>query len=216
MDILFLKNCQNFNVIPKFLLFNIPHCNHYEERLIRKRLLRSAVHKREKERKQLVKDLNLQVTKIENIVSSFDSYLLTRAIKKNVQRYVTDIVRTHEKKLQQLTKNTFVPFKPDEVIKNMSTYSLSEDEKDILSNGLNFALPPRHIYKSDIFVTFEMINGFLTTNLKDEKDKNEIRVTFPSREHLRKWLQTNTKHFEETWNFEKTQREQGHCNYETR
>ena len=77
---------------------------------------------------------------------------------------------------EKAARNTSVPFKPSEVIKNLSSYSLSEDENDVLSNGLNFTLPPCHVRKSDVFVTIEMINGLLISNLKDEKDKNEIRA----------------------------------------
>ena len=56
LDINFLRNCQAFSVIPNFLGFNIPHCNRFESRSIRKRLLRSAINKREKERIQIEKD----------------------------------------------------------------------------------------------------------------------------------------------------------------
>ena len=46
LDITFLKNCLSLNVIPKFLLFHLPHTNHVDTNAIRKRLLRSAIKRR--------------------------------------------------------------------------------------------------------------------------------------------------------------------------
>ena len=50
-----------------------------------------------------------------------------------------------------------------------------EEESDILKNRSTFDLPPYKVYKSDVFVIFE-INSFLTTNLKDKKGKNELKA----------------------------------------
>ena len=41
LDIKFLRNCKIFNVIPKFLSFNLPYTNKADSKFIRKRLLRS-------------------------------------------------------------------------------------------------------------------------------------------------------------------------------
>ena len=43
LDIRFLKNCELYNVTPKFLCFNLPGTNETDSRFIRKRLLRSAI-----------------------------------------------------------------------------------------------------------------------------------------------------------------------------
>ena len=34
LDLTFLKNCQAFNVYPKFLAFNIPHSNRTDDKAI--------------------------------------------------------------------------------------------------------------------------------------------------------------------------------------
>ena len=39
---------------------------------------------------------------------------------------------------------------PDQVIRNYSSYILSDDEKSLLAKGLNFALPPK---KSTLLIT---------------------------------------------------------------
>ena len=47
LDIKFLRNCKIFNVITKFLSFNLPYTNEVDSKFIRKRLLRSALNKRQ-------------------------------------------------------------------------------------------------------------------------------------------------------------------------
>ena len=49
LDIRFLNNCKLYNVIPKFLCFNLPGVNETDSRFIWKRLLRSPLKKREGE-----------------------------------------------------------------------------------------------------------------------------------------------------------------------
>ena len=53
-----LRNCQIFNVTPKFLPFNLPNVSSYDLQFIKKRLLRSAVNKRKKELRSLKRDLS--------------------------------------------------------------------------------------------------------------------------------------------------------------
>ena len=47
IDIKLLRNCKILNVIPKFLSFNLPYTNEVDSKFIRKRLLRSALNKRQ-------------------------------------------------------------------------------------------------------------------------------------------------------------------------
>ena len=105
LDIRFLNNCKLYNVIPKFICFNLPGTNKADSRFIRKRLLRSALKKREGELRKLkidydniLKDLRLKLT-------SFDIYIVKRCINHNVQNAVKNVIKTHEKKLRDLTKN---------------------------------------------------------------------------------------------------------------
>ena len=47
LDINLLRNCKIFNVIPKFLSFNLPYTNEVDSKFICKILLRSALNKRQ-------------------------------------------------------------------------------------------------------------------------------------------------------------------------
>ena len=48
LDFNFWLNCRLFNVVPKFLAFNLPYSNDEDIRFIRKRFLSSAIKKRKK------------------------------------------------------------------------------------------------------------------------------------------------------------------------
>ena len=57
LDLNFLSKGRLFNVIPKFLVLNLPYSNDEDTRFIRKRLLKSAIEKRKDERHKLEKEL---------------------------------------------------------------------------------------------------------------------------------------------------------------
>ena len=52
---------------------------------------------------------------------------------------------------------------PDQVIHNFSSYSLSDDEKSLLTKGLNFSIPPKRLNRMDYLTPFELL-------YKDVKD----------------------------------------------
>ena len=107
LDINFLKNCKTLNVFPKFIQFHIPLANRYDVRSINKRLLKNALHKRCREQKNLHVDFE---KKIQFIISRCDSitwFLLYKSIQRNVKKEESNILKTHQKKLRNLTRNTF-------------------------------------------------------------------------------------------------------------
>ena len=86
-----------------------------------------------------------------------------------------NFIRTHEKKLRHLTKNKPLLFTESDIITNLSSYVLGEEEKDILKHGLSFALPPSHLKKSEIFTTFENISKYFQENLIDKKNSPQLK-----------------------------------------
>ena len=59
LDINFLNNCKKFGVCPKFLIFKLPNVSNKDVSSIRKRLLLSAINKREKEFQHVSIELSL-------------------------------------------------------------------------------------------------------------------------------------------------------------
>ena len=64
LDVTFLSNCKSLQVFPKFLCFSIPHSNDTDKVGIRKRLLKSALAKRIKEKCRLTAERNKHDIKI--------------------------------------------------------------------------------------------------------------------------------------------------------
>ncbi|XP_065667600.1 uncharacterized protein LOC136087905 [Hydra vulgaris] len=175
LDINFLKNCKLFKVYPKYLGFNIPHANYNDIISIKNRLLKSALHKRINEKKLLDKELENLKSQVRKNCSALQWYLLTMVIKNNIKKKELSIIKTHEKKLCSLTKSAVFPFKHQNVIQNLSSYTLQDDELDLLNNGLGFALPPAFIKKTDVFAQFDCISQFLNNQLKNNDSKPQLK-----------------------------------------
>ena len=62
----FLNNCKQLGVHPKFLIFKLLNLSNKDALSIRKRLLSSAINKRNKELQHLSKELSLS----ENVLST--------------------------------------------------------------------------------------------------------------------------------------------------
>ena len=102
---------------------------------------------------------------------------MSRTIYRNVARKKQKILDTHEKKLHNLTNTANLPFKSEEIITNLSSYTLSSEEEELLTTGLNQGIAPLKIRKTDIFYSFELLSRFFNTNLNDKKDDPHVRST---------------------------------------
>ena len=79
LDIDFLNNCKQLGVHPKFLIFKLTNVSNKETLSIRKRLLRSAISKGNKELQHLSKELSLSVNFLFTQLSTIDIYILTKS-----------------------------------------------------------------------------------------------------------------------------------------
>ena len=90
LDIDFLNNCKQLGGYPKFLIFKLPNVSNKDALSIRKRILRSAIKKRNKELERLSKKLSLSVNVSSTQLSTIDFYILIKSItsynKKSLQK----------------------------------------------------------------------------------------------------------------------------------
>ena len=90
LDIDFFNNCKQLGVYPKFLNFKLPNVSNKDALSIRKRLLRSAINKRNKELQHLSKELSLSENFLSTQLSTINFYILTKSVtsynKKSLQR----------------------------------------------------------------------------------------------------------------------------------
>ena len=177
LDIDFLNNCKQLGVYPKFLIFKLPNVSNKDALSIRKRLLRSAINKRNKELQHLSKELSLSVNILSTQLSTTDFYILTKSITSYNKKSLQKLLYTQQKKLSSLTRDCNLPiFTANETITNLTQYELSQEESDLLKAGLYFSIQPDKIRKSEIFATFEKIHRSFLNNFKSEETKSQIKA----------------------------------------
>ena len=177
LDIDFLNNCKQLGVYPKFLIFKLMNVSNKDALSIRKRLLRSAINKRNIELEHLSKKLSLSVNVLSTQRSTIDFYILTKSITSYNKKSLQKSLYTQQKKLSSLTRDCNLPiFTANETITNLTQYELSQEESDLLKAGLYFSIQPDKIRKSEIFTTFEKIHRSFLNNLKSEETKSQIKA----------------------------------------
>ena len=76
LDIDFLNNCKQLGVYPKFLIFKLPNVSNKDALSIRKRLLGSAINKRNKELQHVLKERSTPENFLSKQLSTTDFYNL--------------------------------------------------------------------------------------------------------------------------------------------
>ena len=159
----------------KFRIFKLQNVSNKDAVSIGKRLLRSAINRRNKELQHISKDLSLSENFLSKKVSTTDFYILTKSIISH--KSLLKPLCTQQKKLSLLTRDCSLPiFTANESITNRTQYELSQEESDLLTAGLYFSIQPDKIRKSEIFTTFEKIHRSLINILKSKETKSQIKA----------------------------------------
>ena len=104
-------------------------------------------------------------------------------IKKNVYKCAVKTIKTHEKKLRNLTKNVTLPFTDTENIRNFSNVTLTTEVLELLKYGLKNPLHPLQVTKTDILTTIDFIHRAMTKDLRDEKQSGEVKTKISNLAH---------------------------------
>ena len=177
LDIDFLNSCKQLGVYPKFLIFKLPNVSNKEALSVLKRLLHSAINKRNKKLQHLSKELSLSVNFLSMQLSTIDFYILTKSMTSYNKKSLQKSLYTQQKKLSSLTRDCNLPiFTANETITNLTQYKLSQEESDLLKAGLYFSIQPDKIRKSKIFTTFEKIHRSFLNSLISEETKSQIKT----------------------------------------
>ena len=175
MDV--LNNCKQLGVYPKLLIFKLPNVSSKDALSVCKRLLCSAINKRNKQLQHLSKELSLSENFLSTQLSTIDFYILTKSITWYNKKSQQKSLYTQQKKLSSLTRDCNLPiFTANKTITNFTQYELSQEESDLLKVGLYFSIQPDKIRKSKIFATFEKIHYSVLNNLKSEETKSQTKV----------------------------------------
>ena len=122
--------------------------------------------------------LNKELDNFRNTINRIEWYLLIQAIQKQVKYRNIQIAKTREIKLSNWTHKKVLPFSPDDVINNLSSYKISREEANILKYGLGNSIPPERLSRTDVFVNFDLIHRYLTEELRSRDYENSLRSNF--------------------------------------
>ena len=145
LDINFLNNCKQLGVYPKFLIFKLLNVSNKDALSIRKRLLCSAINKRNKELQHLSKELSLSENFLCTQLSTIDFYILTKSIKSYNKKSLQKSYTLNKKVIFTDEGLQLTIFTANETITNLTQYQLSQIESDLLKAGLYFSIQPDKI-----------------------------------------------------------------------
>ena len=103
-----------------------------------------------------MKELENLNNEIRTVVSYIDWNHIRNTITTGNEKMVNKIKVVQNYKLSELLGDE-LSHNPDDVIRNYSTYELSETEKSLLVKGLNFAVPPKKLKYQDYLLPFELL-----------------------------------------------------------
>ena len=99
----------------------MPNVSNKDALSIRKRLLRSAINKRNKELQHLSKELSLSKNFLSTQLSTIDFYILTKSITSYNKKSLENSLYIQQKKLSSLTRDSNLPiFTANETITNLT------------------------------------------------------------------------------------------------
>ena len=163
----------------KLLVFKLLNVFNKDTLSVRKRLLPSAISKRNKELQHLSKELGLSEKFLSIQLSTIDFYILTNSITSYNKRSLQKSLNTQQKKLSSLTRDRNLPiFTANETISNLTQCELFQKKSSLLKRGLYlyFSIQPDKIPKSEIFTTFEKIHHSFPNKFESEETKSQIKA----------------------------------------
>ena len=104
-------------------------------------------------------------------------------IKKYVYKCVAKTIKTHEKKLKNLTKNVTLPFTDTETVHNLSNFNLTTEELESLKYGLKHPTHSLQVNKMDILSTFDFFHGTIPKDLRDQKQSGKVKTKISNLTH---------------------------------
>ena len=99
LEIDFLNNCKQLGVYTKFLIFQLLNVSNKDALSICKRLLRSAINKRNEELQHFLKEPSLSINILSTQLFTVDFYILTKSITSHNKKWLQKSLYTQEKSL---------------------------------------------------------------------------------------------------------------------
>ena len=186
LDLQFLKICEDHNVIPKFLRFKVANSNLHSSstcRRCQRKLLREEIYNKKLVVSKLDRESKLLYNNVKSNLNLIDFHRVLKISLISNEKELEQIKFRHLSKLKNLIPNftwdlVATSSHDPQVIFNFSSYKLSSSDKDLLSKGLRFAIPPNQIYHSNFMTEFELLyrNTLDLSMITEEKDRFKTKL----------------------------------------
>jgi len=159
-DLKFLEACKSYGTLPDFIKFRV-YCPTFQTTRTYRSwcfdLLDWEINKQKKKIPNIKKKLEDDITLFTSSVSLFDSKCLLSIIGRNINKKLCNIDLRHNKKLAKLGIDLNKKVDKNKVIFNFSNRILSDEQKEVLSLGLDYCMPPSTISHNQFFLCFEKL-----------------------------------------------------------
>jgi hypothetical protein len=162
LDLEFLKACKKGSVIPRFLWFKVANRrlrNSSAYRQCQNKLLQDEIIAKHARIRILSAQITATHANLASLVSTLDFIHLKNISDRENSKKLNQHQRVQDRKLfhlnaEQKHSNTI---DPNAVVFNFSNRLITDKGKDILSKGLNFAIPPAKLNLCGFFAPFERL-----------------------------------------------------------
>lgn len=148
-DIKFLTFCLQNQLLPKFVNFKLYDVSAQHEKSTIKfktQLLDRELKKKKEELLSHRRLLGMDLVYFKSNSRGLYFYSTVRLLQRISAQYDSDITLTHTRKLEKLYNGDIVlPVQQDNII-NLSSYTLTENERSILNKGLNYSISKKPNY----------------------------------------------------------------------
>ena len=160
LDLEFLEACCHHGFLPRFLQFKVSNRTLRSSQAYKScqmKLLKEEISNKKTNIRRLEKELADFKERLQTALSFIDFTHVCSLILARNDKEIERRNEVHRKKLFNLGLQTSTSHNPDDVIHNYSSHVLSENEKSLLSKGLNFAIPPGKVKYENYLVKFERL-----------------------------------------------------------
>ncbi|XP_069995971.1 uncharacterized protein [Penaeus vannamei] len=159
-DLKFLEICKCYGTIPDFIKFRV-YCPTFQTTRTYRSwcfdLLDWEIDKQKKKIPTIKKKLEDDTTLLTSCISYFDSKCLLSLNERNMEKKLCKVDFRHNKKLTKLGIDLNKKVDKNKVIFNFSDRILSDEQKEVLSLGFDYCIPPSTIPHNQFFLCFEKL-----------------------------------------------------------
>lgn len=178
-DIAFLNKCIQLNVTPRFVCFKTANVNLRQSDAYTKSqrlLLKEEIRNKHREKGRVSLQIDRLKIELFAVLKPLDSLAFRLWLSISARKFEESVKSIHCKKLSKLSPYFNVnPLKPDEVILNLSSHILSNEEKNVLVYGLNYTLATSDCSSVDFVASLEIAARNLKCHLTEPDAWNESK-----------------------------------------